>query len=291
LSRLCSIFLLGTAPGALEKAWSDGYKQTTGHELDNVWFKDLQAIPMFDLPRLLFMTTSANTGRPVALSHVSFLSDSSIDTLDTIAPNIDVRLVTAAIMSARFPIITRPARLPVSEGGRPVRLLAGGYFENSGVTCTLALLREIATDTVLNKVRFMVVRIENGARESDQKGAISVGFSALKSPVLGLYQTGGVRGELAVQALMDKIAEAQRMALLVKNKGKVKERSGLATYLDIDQVVFSLSKEQQRIALPLGWMLSVPARREIADQLALPHNAEAFRKVGDFLTSNHDSSN
>jgi len=145
---------------ALEKAWSDGYKETTGHELDNLWFKDLQAKQVFDQPRLLFMTTNANTGRPVAVSNVSFSSDSSIDTLDTIAPNIDVRLVTAAIMSARFPVITPPARLPVSEGGRPVRLLDGGYFENSGVTCTLALLREIATDTVLNKVRFIIVRIE-----------------------------------------------------------------------------------------------------------------------------------
>src|SRR6202011_6040833 len=99
---------------ALERVWSMGYEDATGKALENVWFKDLQTSHI-RLPQLLLMATNANTGRPVAISNVSFAPESPIDTLGSIAPGIDVPLVTAAIMSSRFPAITPAARLPVKE--------------------------------------------------------------------------------------------------------------------------------------------------------------------------------
>jgi len=59
----------------------------------------------------------------------------------------DVRLSTAALMSARFPWVSPSGRLPFCAGGGSVHLVDGGYLDNSGGE-TIAELWETVQDWV-----------------------------------------------------------------------------------------------------------------------------------------------
>ena len=65
----------------------------------------------------------------------------------------DVRLSTAALLSARFPIISPAGILRGKEGEMGDRVVDGGYFENAGMTTALdlaeALKREKVTPAIL----------------------------------------------------------------------------------------------------------------------------------------------
>jgi hypothetical protein len=82
----------------------------------------------------------------------------------------DIRLSTAALLSARFPIIS-PAGIIRAEGASAVadRVVDGGYFENAGLTTAMDVARE------LRRLRIVpvVLLVQNGPRTdaSDPKSA------------------------------------------------------------------------------------------------------------------------
>ena len=70
----------------------------------------------------------------------------------------DIRLSTAALLSARFPIISPPGVLRVAtQPSYGDRIVDGGYFENSGLTTAL----DISEALELEKVTPIVLRIQN----------------------------------------------------------------------------------------------------------------------------------
>jgi hypothetical protein len=158
-------------------------------------------------------------------------------------------------------------------------LLDGGYFEGSGVTTTLELLKEIGKSDLLDKVRFVVIRIQSGAREADSGGSLSMGFSGIKAPIWCLYQTGNARAEEAVRTLHEKAASGGNDLTPEKADSGAQAAGGL----DLMEVDFALREQDQQTALPLGWMLSTKAHDEIARQLRLGANEEAFRKIAALL--------
>jgi hypothetical protein len=270
---------------ALEDAWADGWKAATGSDsLRALWFADIAPQPGIGAPYLILMTTSIQDGEPMAISH---LCNFGVRTLAGISPNIDVPLRTAAIMSARFPIISSSARLPKIEP--PVGFVDGGYYENSGLTATIRLIRamqgrtnrdavvggdacpQATTAATLAKpiepmasVAVIVIRIENGAADEKQQGAAHM-FEWM-SPVSALYATGTARGREAAQNLGD---------LIRASKIECKDNKAC---LSIDEVCFRLAKPA--VPIPLGWLLSPAARKDISDQLGLGRNAQAFKAIG-----------
>lgn len=88
--------------------------------------------------------TTRATGEPGA---------GSVDAYDVVGPDHDVPLVTAALLSARFPVIAPPGRL--GDGPAlgcddgvplpPVRVRDGGYLENTGLLTITDLLPTIET--------------------------------------------------------------------------------------------------------------------------------------------------
>jgi Patatin-like phospholipase len=268
---------------ALEDAWSDGWKTATGTDaLRNLWFSDLFPRPNSPQPYLVLMTTSVEDGEPMAISH---LCNFSMRTLAGIRPKLDVPLTTAAIMSARFPVVSSVALLPDSRP--PVGFVDGGYYENSGLTAALRLIRaiqgrgnqgapvsdydcpnRITTESAKITSRIIVIRIENGAAESEQQSANHM-FEWL-SPMSALYAGRAAHGKEAARNLKDLI-----------DASKKAECAGDPASPSIDEVTFRLGAA--KVPIPLGWVLSSVARKEIADQLNSESNALAFAKVGSAL--------
>jgi hypothetical protein len=58
-------------------------------------------------------------------------------------------LATAAVLSARFPIVTPAGSLRGGEGGLPYkfRLVDGGYYDNSGIETALGLIAALSTES------------------------------------------------------------------------------------------------------------------------------------------------
>jgi predicted acylesterase/phospholipase RssA len=245
----------------LEETLASHWKNATGQELLNVSFDGMR--PRRKDPALVLMTTSVANGQPVAISH---LGHPGFSTLEAVASDVRVPLITAAFMSARFPIIT-PAAL-VLTNGETQRYVDGGYFENSGVTAATELIQAIKDEAALKSVRFIVLRIVNGSTEEVANSQKSSYFSEITAPLLALYRTNDARERSALKALRG--LEEQHLA------GGGCEQVG--TGPKIEEITFRLVPRKE-VPLPLGWYLSAGARREIAAQLGEAANRKCFEAV------------
>jgi len=90
---------------------------------------------------LALNATDADTGEPLIISNVA--TGGKEDLLAHLKPGKTLRLSTAMLLSARFPVIS-----PVGEialDGKRVRIVDGGYFDNSGGATASRMAREVGT--------------------------------------------------------------------------------------------------------------------------------------------------
>jgi hypothetical protein len=71
--------------------------------------------------------------------------------------DIDMRLSSVALMSARFPIISTPGVVWDTEGNKVDSVVDGGYFENDGLATAADIVRELQ----INGLHPVVIRIVN----------------------------------------------------------------------------------------------------------------------------------
>jgi len=102
------------------------------------------------------------------------------------------RLLSAALVSARFPFVTPAARISLGPGADR-RFVDGGYFENSGVETAQDLLLQIGRrDGVTFHLIAMDFPVKAGA-ERDRPHWLG----EIMSPVRAFLNARGARGELA----------------------------------------------------------------------------------------------
>ncbi|MHB8267436.1 patatin-like phospholipase family protein [Bradyrhizobium sp.] len=101
--------------------------------------------------------------------------------------DLDLPLIIAAVLSARFPYVTPPASINDRKGDVR-RFVDGGYFENSGVATALDIARQID-----GKASGPVKLIVLGNRGS-QKIENSY-FNEIMTPIRAMLQTRVARGE------------------------------------------------------------------------------------------------
>lgn len=214
--------------------------------------------PKGNVPALLLNTTEVETGQRRVLAPFVFegaglrffpLWNEAGDSVHARA--LQVSVATAASLSARFPWVTPAARfqdfrrdaitgkaLPAAQDGRPqlaapLRLVDGGYFENSGVATAVELMRAMqraakkhgfAEEIQLN----LIVLIRGTYPESRFQG-----LKELLSPVQALLNTRSARAYIT-------IAEAEREL----NDGHGEARVRRVELKDLNY------------PLPLGWRLS-----------------------------------
>ena len=97
------------------------------------------------------------------------------------APPADIRLSTAAALSARFPLISPHGSLRYPEDGRLAdRLVDGGYFENDGVTTAYELAAALrAIDDTLTPV---ILHLTNDPVTPGREDPVSPATSRVVSP-------------------------------------------------------------------------------------------------------------
>jgi len=266
----------------MEKSWEQAWRETArkhGHD-DNRFaegFRSLWKQGKPYVPVLLLNATSVERGNRVIASNIRISPDeflASDDLMNKIAPASDVPLSTAAHLSARFTYVSPAARF-VADNSHAVD---GGYFENSGATTGVDILRKIGLlqkDPDFNKRAIVasvipkVIMISNSPvgtafwkqrcpdknnkekenrtieRELSHYKPTSLLEDAL-APVYALLNTRDARG-----------VYAQRAIGYVNN--------GFSP--DPKKQVYFFSLAQTTVPLPLGWMLSNRAAEAIQLEL------------------------
>ncbi len=249
----------------LERAWERGGKKHLGNDYFSRNFNDLWAgrdPKLGYLPALFLNGTSVETGQRIIASNI-VIGNGFLDAIDAcrkIAPcpreDCDIPLSTAAHNSARFTYVSPAGVFP--DG---THVVDGGYFENSGATTALEILRavkKIIRDGHLTDVHPYVIYISNdpltgagGGRDfehddptvapEEPKHPPSSFLEDTLAPVLAMAHTRGAHDSYAQLAL--------------------REDQG---YSSTEFFFFGLTRTA--IPLPLGWKLSGTAAREMDAQ-------------------------
>jgi hypothetical protein len=244
----------------LEKSWEQGGRRDLGndrfaHNFNDLWTQHDPKVGY--LPALFLNGTSVESGQRVIASNFRidhrFLDgiDASVKVAVGDAANCDVPLSTAAHGSARFTYVSPAGRF--ADG---THIVDGGYFENSGSTTALEILRSVEGNIArenMHDVRPYIIMISNNplsepsggrnlqstapATKLDQNKHDPKAFlEDLLAPVQALTNTRDAHDSYAQLALR----EAQK-------------------YRDV--AYFGLSPSA--IPLPLGWMLSGTSAQEM----------------------------
>jgi hypothetical protein len=250
---------------ALEEAWETAWRK---HMPQSDRFADAMDAVRDDkgwAPLLFLNATWVETGKRLIASQAHVAPpDGSVDFVDAedtqrfFAPR-RLRLSTAVHLSARFTYVS-PAGTLEKEGRVHGRAVDGGYFENSGATTTLEILKAIDAmaldakeDRRWQAVETIVIHISNEPvnpklpPETLEKAAAhpKIGphawMSEVLSPLWTLLNTRGARGTYARETVYWHVGQASFFH-------------------------FGLCRESANA--PLGWVLSSSTRRNMANQLA-----------------------
>jgi hypothetical protein len=213
-------------------------------------------------PDLYFNIVSTNTGDRGYLGKFE-LNQFKSDTQDPDGPEkrnlnralkgLNLKLITAAVLSARYPYVTPPASIRKKGDNindeEVLRFVDGGYLENSGVATALDIAREIQPKT---DVPVKIIALGNRNSQTIENSS----FNELVTPFRTMLQTRVARGE-------DYIDDA--VGLLGGNVVQVRTR-------------------QPPAFLTLGWFLSKSKLRDL--ELRLNEELHSKKELGHRLCDN-----
>jgi Patatin-like phospholipase len=266
--------------GALDQAWVEATEDTSSHEVSfySVWQGVSGAVPA-----LMLNTTNVETGHRMIVSHLSFPDRARTDlpTLTDINPDLNIPLSTAAILSARFPLITPagtvplPARRNGSTSPTKARYVDGGYFENSGLATVLDVVEAVRLEAVAGNVRLVIISIETSAaitnypNTADDTSYPGFNFGELLSPLRALLNTRQARGKLAkleAERVVKRLGEcptrpsntSPNISTPAELQSGVQQVGGRPDCVEAEVITFAISPGN--VPVPLGWALSEGAR-------------------------------
>ncbi len=230
--------------GALEQAFERSWQRVMGSAVLGQRFENLwQGADQYRVPSLFLNATEAGSAKRVVISDVSMKGVDDLDTsIQTAVERRSLRLSTAALLSARFPYVSPEARM--MEGRRMLRLVDGGFFDNSGAA-TLAhvhrVLAQAAREAGLaNKIRIVVLDIENDA-----------------PPAPGCNEQVDPGGFSTPLTILDRIRSAQAERF----KQELRVIAGRESFWD------DFRPGGGAAEFPLGWTLSAATRAEMDSQI------------------------
>ncbi|QHG17817.1 patatin-like phospholipase family protein [Nostoc sp. ATCC 53789] len=281
----------------LEYAFEGGWKSEWGknNPLADSYYKHWNP-DKDDAPALVLNTTVVGTGERLLLSPFNFNSPDSkfppLNDIRTVAcsvngANIDFPLSTAAVLSARFPLVT-----PVGwfkkcndangnqeltyKNGLKTRLADGGYFENSGFTTARDIgqrLEKILEKEIKDKT-FKVVYLAITNNDFLEPSKVQ-GLNELLSPILAFLNSREARGrsvvkqgEYELDGKIDKDSDLKdhrfRQFYLTHVDGgtPVKNNDGKTPV------------KEKGPKLPLGWYLSKISQDSIRDKVGNPEKID-----------------
>jgi hypothetical protein len=213
------------------------------------------------------------------------------------APAADIRMSTAATLSARFPIVSPHGVVRNLSGDVTDYVVDGGYFENDG----LVTASDIAKALMAHRLRPVIVRITNEPEppRDASEGAPNVivrppppkageigWWQGFLAPLFGLYQTRAGHGVEAAKAVFEMYDRVDRAATDEADSAKFIEIKVYDTLLDTSvnrrtckpmATKFSYPATMEEISM--SWWLSQPVQEYLDAQLCHPANRESLRQL------------
>jgi hypothetical protein len=238
----------------LDGVLAAGWQKAVGTPLFSQGFVELwsdQALAPL-VPLLTPNATSAVTGRRVVLLPMPAASAPGADADWLFDAVQSLPLASATLVSARFPLVSPTALLAAGPDRPPLRLVDGGYADNSGAATASDMMRTLLNAArhagLQDKLRPVALVLRNSPDPSTEAAA------------------GGLRSQLA-GTLLEPAAtlDSVRAQLALRYVGE------LETFILARQGVVLDGLRLQSGAEPfaLGWMLSQRTRQEI-DTRRLP---------------------
>jgi len=243
-------------------------------------------LPDGRVPALVINTTDAGSGRRVIISPFMF-SRSSDENLGAFVHYQDlgqasgtksreyppaIRISTAAVISARFPWVTPAATIPVGDDRLgpqdKIRLVDGGYVDNSGVETALDLIRSIqdkVDEINRNAVANPSPTIWPGGTSYRKVSLKLIVLSGGGYPIRSSFSLGDLLEP--IRALLD--TRESRSFVAIDRAVELYPLNELATVSDTTVRASDLrqaSLDSHYYTLPLGWSLSNRTRRIIEKQ-------------------------
>jgi hypothetical protein len=266
----------------LERSWEKAWRETAGTNRFAESFFDLWKNTEPYVPALLLNGTSVESGNRLIISNLliedkdkeeQFLGAEEVT--KKILPALDLPLSTAAHLSARFTYLSPAGRF--SSSGTHV--VDGGYFENSGATTALDVLRQVIAvlkkpggelgDTVPKII--MISNSPIGTAFGDRKP------EDLKKLCRGPTTTAEVEHNEPGTFLEDGLAPAYALLSTRDARGVYAQRAiGKAQEVLYNEVpslsgggkqVYLFALAAAKVPLPLGWMLSNEAAHAMQQEL------------------------
>ena len=310
LQRFCPIPFTALDRGHwMEQSWEQAWAQTAskhGHKnnqfaenFSSLWQDGKPYVPV-----LLLNATSVEKGNRVIVSNIQIQQERFLaadDLMNKIGSGNDVALSTAAHLSARFTYVSPAARFPADN----THAVDGGYFENSGATTAIDILREISLlqqspdqskrDIVANIVPKIIMIANNPVGDSFWEEQCEPGKPGKANVTVARELSHRKPSSL----LEDELAPIYALLNTRDARGIYAQRAiGYANNgfsSDPKKQVYFFSLAKTTVPLPLGWMLSNRAadaiQLELFDQKATKGGApERIREchVGQELTWNSE---
>lgn len=310
LQRFVPVPLFGDRAAALEHAWEYAWSHHDTRNPDefSAPFADLWSRGDYSVPLLFLNSTVVETGQRALVHPLAGLSQQADGTfapvrgpftdalhISDVLPN-GLPLSTAVHLSARFTYVSPAGRIDIPDQDRRIRLVDGGYFDNSGAVTTQEILAAIQhaignspDGSPARRVWPIVIHISNEPASDPPRPAPS-GFLERRpfapevlSPIRAIFATRSARGFQARDHLMSDVC-SYRLASSPRSIGRVHgsdchsttvpttPKSPAPSPADMIQPAptgislhFRLYKASAPI--PLGWVLSTAARGVIDNQL------------------------
>jgi hypothetical protein len=191
---------------SLERSVSEAVDQTLGGQgllergMSATWAPDSTD------PLLLLNATKVATGERIVFSPLVFVgSPSSGPRRLVLDGNKEPTLANAMVMSARFPLVTPPARL-TTRRGEEVQVVDGGYFDNSGIETLRDVFSAVQEIKGVRPIEFLLLEGDDSTPPSPRANK-----GALGAPLAAFFGAWHARVGLSEQRLLDEI-RARKLA-------------------------------------------------------------------------------
>lgn len=269
LQRFLPVAFLDDRAMALETSWEEAWWRYEPDDrfagaFDDLWTHGSGDDP-FGVPLLFLNSTVVETGQRIIVNPIGFGPDdfgrTFHDAHDAAAViGAQVPLSTAVHMSARFTYVSPAGTIERRDADRAsdeldwIRVVDGGYFENSGAVTLAEIMLAVKRQAADMKVRIrpVVLHISNeplkrAGKVKEEAPGKRVFLGEVLSPVRALLHVRPARGFQAREVLSARVTQSPDQP-----DGGLYVHFRLCDY---------------GVMLPLGWMLSKPAQADMTFQL------------------------
>lgn len=272
----------------LETSWvnhatCDGAKPLGTRDLSQSFYDFFGNFPNSSTPAIFFNTTGVETGERMFVTNLLPHNNPHFDTLPALADvnnTFNLPFSSAACLSARFPVVTPAGFVPAD--GQKFRYDDGGYYENSGTATGYNILMSLQVDghglydtlvqmrlqggktatiiPIIIRIGFPLPPTRNARQEindsslEEQAKYKGTGLNEIMSPIRTLLNTRGARRNDAVRQMQTAIQNLQG------------PQTGDRPDCSLG-CMFSFELNSSKVALPLGWLLSIKSRCAIQKQV------------------------